>query len=207
MSKPDERPQYRLSRVYSDGAREDFALLPVTSMSMGVTLDRRQLFGTGIAVSSVLTGLTGCGTPKRTANPQPPPPAPVPTLATTSGPLRAHKGPVSGLALTPDGKTVVTAGQDDELKVWPFHPASTNHRSEGLRTTRMAFKPCSSRRMESASWLLPRISWRGSRSPHFPMAARRLTSAAWMPRHSRLRRLRIRACSQSGRKTRPSCTR
>jgi WD40 repeat protein len=113
MSKLD-RPQFQLSRVFSDGTREDLEIAPVTSLGLGVGMDRRGLLGVGVAVSSVLAGLAACG-PKRATIQVPSAPA-----TGSSGPLKAHKTSVSGLSLAPEGSTLVTAGQDDEIKVWGF---------------------------------------------------------------------------------------
>ncbi len=108
------RPQFRLSRVFADGSREDLEVSPIASLSMDIVLDRRELFGVGAAVSTLIAGLSACG-PKKMKSTPPPPPS-----QGTSGPLRAHRTAVSALSLSPDGRTLVTAGINDAIKTWGF---------------------------------------------------------------------------------------
>ncbi|MBA4064991.1 MAG: hypothetical protein C0501_15020 [Isosphaera sp.] len=58
--------------------------------------------------------LRGEGGPVPATAPVPPDPEPVAPLARA----RAHDGPIRGLALTLDGQTLVTAGEDSRLRLW-----------------------------------------------------------------------------------------
>jgi WD40 repeat protein len=116
MSMDFQKPMFQLSRVFDDGSSEELEVVPVTSLDLGVSTDRRGALGAGVTISTLLAALTGCGEKRPPVVQTPPPPKPT---ASTKGPLKAHRTAISGLTLAPDG-TLVTAGQDEGLKLWSF---------------------------------------------------------------------------------------
>jgi WD40 repeat protein len=142
MSIRFEKPQFLLSRVFADGSTEELEVLPVQALAPDVGMDRRGALGAGVAISSVLGMLAGCGEPKRTAAP-PPPPRPVPepvVTGSTSGPLKAHKNAISGLTLAPDGKSLVTAAQNEDIKLWGFPSGEFRSPFTNLPATKNGFQ-------------------------------------------------------------------
>jgi WD40 repeat protein len=134
------KPEFHLQRITSDGAAGPVEVYPVHALPTSAQMGRRGFLGAGVAVSGVL-GLIGCGSqaqPRADSQPtsQPGPiPSPDPAAqdvpkkeppkkeektGTPSSVVYAHKKGVKFLAVTDDGKKLVSVSEytDGELKVW-----------------------------------------------------------------------------------------
>jgi WD40 repeat protein len=107
-----ERPQFELTRVYSDETAEAPEIVPVTRMPWDTRMSRRGALGVGLGAAAALFLLDARGEPlRRTYQSENLLKAPEKTLL-------AHLNEVSALALTPDGKMLVSGSHDNTVKFW-----------------------------------------------------------------------------------------
>ena len=95
------KPEFHLRRVFAEGGAGPVEVYPVLAVPAGAKMSRRGFLGAGVAVSTVLTLAGGCGPPGRAGNV-----------------VNAHTSTVAALAVTPDGKTLISGGRDSRIKFW-----------------------------------------------------------------------------------------
>ncbi len=110
-----ERPRFELARVYADGAEEPPEIVPVTRMPWDTQMDRRGVLGVGIGAAAALFLIESRS--EAAARDYGSFQAENALKAPEKGPL-AHVSQVSELALTPDGKTLVSGSHDNTVKMW-----------------------------------------------------------------------------------------
>jgi WD40 repeat protein len=88
--------------------------MPLKDLPLDTRMGRRGLFGAGLTASGLLAVLDGCG-PKRPQGKKSPG-----AVASSVQQLRAHAGPVTAIAIAPDGSRIVSASADGTMKEWPY---------------------------------------------------------------------------------------
>ena len=116
------RPQFELTRVNADGSSDAPEIVPVTQMPWDTNMNRRGLLGVGIGAAAALFLLENQGEADTAGN------AAEsslngdhqtnPLLKAAEKPRPAHTGRVTALALTPDGRMLVSGSQDNTVKLW-----------------------------------------------------------------------------------------
>ncbi|MGH9845573.1 MAG: WD40 repeat domain-containing protein, partial [Blastocatellia bacterium] len=114
-----ERPQFELARVYEDGTREAPEIVPVTEMPWNTQMNRRGVLGVGIGTAAALFLLEGRGEAAEThASLTKPNQQTGNLIKAPEKPSPAHVGLVSDLAVTPDGKLLISGSADNTVKLW-----------------------------------------------------------------------------------------
>jgi WD40 repeat protein len=110
-----ERPRFELTRIYEDGAREAPEIVPVTEVPWITPMSRRGALGVGIGAAAALFLLEGRGEADSLAsrNPQRDNTIKAPEKAAP-----AHAGQINDLAMTPDGKLLISSSTDNTVKLW-----------------------------------------------------------------------------------------
>jgi len=111
-----ERPQFELTRIYGDGTREVPEIVPVTEVPWSTPMNRRGVLGVGIGTAAALFLLEGrgeAGAPLLGRNPQT-----ENLIKAPEKPLQAHVSLISDLAITPDGKLLISGSADNTVKLW-----------------------------------------------------------------------------------------
>lgn len=113
------KPEFHLARVHSDGSSE-VEIVSVAGLAMDTHTDRRGFLGTAATVSSVLAGSAFAQVPGIPVQPVPAKPAPGarsdPNAKPACGP--AHLVGVNAIAISPDGRTLVSAAAEAPVKLW-----------------------------------------------------------------------------------------
>jgi len=98
---------FELSRVYDSGEQEPPQIVPLSEVVENAKMKRRGFLQVGLSVSAALALLDSCG---------------VKNLSSTNfeSPCDgfAHDGSVTALAISKDGKMLLSAGEDNIIKVW-----------------------------------------------------------------------------------------
>lgn len=123
------RPEFHLRRVFTDGTSDPVQVYTLDTLPSGLPLSRRSIIGTGLTMASAVGLLSGCGeksSPTTTGSaastvPKPPPAANV----------SAHTGGIRGLAVSPDGKILVSVGDDKQIKLWSLPDGQLMKKFEG----------------------------------------------------------------------------
>jgi WD40 repeat protein len=108
-----ERPRFELARVYTDGAQDEPEIVPVGQMPWDTKMERRGFLGVGVGVASLLLLVDGQAAGDQFAGNQDDVPARFPKKV-----LKAHRGAVTAIAISPDGKTLASASEEKTIKVW-----------------------------------------------------------------------------------------
>jgi WD40 repeat protein len=110
-----ERPRFELTRIYEDGAREAPEIVPVTEVPWVTPMSRRGALGVGVGAAAALFLLEGRGEAGSLAsrNPQR-----ENTIKAPEKPAPAHAGQINDLAITPDGKSLISGSADNTVKLW-----------------------------------------------------------------------------------------
>ncbi len=102
-----KRPQYELSRVYQDGPSPPPEIVPVTGLPWDTEMNRRGSLGLGMGAAAALGLLARGGAVAQDG------------IARAPGrAVAAHSNLVTFLAITPDGKTLLSSGLDGIIKIW-----------------------------------------------------------------------------------------
>ena len=113
-------PQFELTRVLSNGTQENPEIVQITGLPWETKADRRGFLGAGIGASLLMALLKGGALAN--ALPLEQTSAVPATGGSTAGPdcngCRAYSGGVSWLAISPDGKLLVSAGGEGSIKLW-----------------------------------------------------------------------------------------
>jgi WD40 repeat protein len=105
-------PRFELTRVFTDGTREELQVVPITAIPAATLTGRRgflattALFGAGVSAAAVL-GYTQATNADNLA----------PYHGCGSG-ILAHTDQVNSLAFSPDGKTLASGSDDNTVKPW-----------------------------------------------------------------------------------------
>jgi WD40 repeat protein len=141
MSESHNRPHFELQRVYSDDTTDEPQIVPITQLPSDTRMGRRGFLGAGVALSSAIAAFStpGCGkeesggtapsAPKVAGDNAPDETAPIESAPEEKAPLYAeqyhygpapiaHRGPITGLALIPGGKSIVSSATDARIKIW-----------------------------------------------------------------------------------------
>ena len=121
-----ERPQFELTRVYEDGTQEAPEIVPVTEMPWNSQMNRRGVLGVGLGAAAALFLLDERAQSSSTYQAEN-------VLKAPEKPPPAHVNEVNALALTPDGKLLISGSHDNTVKLWsmpegqwlatlPIHP-------------------------------------------------------------------------------------
>lgn len=102
-----ERPRFELTRVNTDGTKDRPEIVPVTEMPWDTRMNRRGLLGVGVGAAAALFLLDDQAQASQTG-----------TLRAPERPSLAHSNYVSALAITPDGRTLISASHDNTVKLW-----------------------------------------------------------------------------------------
>ena len=128
-------------------------------------------------------------------------PALLPSAAAQPAPIKAHTALVHGLAVSPDGKTVATAGFDNSIKLWEIAPDGTLKEKKELKGhTGPVTRSRSTRRTR---FLSREARTKLRRSGTSPTARRRPSSRATPPWWTRSRSRRTARPSPAAPPTRP----
>jgi WD40 repeat protein len=111
------KPQFELSRVYDDGNSDPPQIVPLAQLPWDVQADRTGFLAAGLIAASALA-LAGCGSRSRKAvrPPEVVHRTPPPTACVASG-LRTA---TASIAFTPNGKLLVSGGDDATVKLWKW---------------------------------------------------------------------------------------
>jgi WD40 repeat protein len=115
-------PKFELTRVRADGTREAPKIVPVSKLPADMKTSRRGFFGAAMLAGAA--ALAGCAAPPppraraRNGNTTPAAPAAAPAVGSLCGKKRAHKGKINALAFSPDGKFLLSSGDDNTVKLW-----------------------------------------------------------------------------------------
>ena len=96
------KPQFLLTRMYEDGSQEPPEIVPVSQVPAETQFGRRGLLGAGLSAAAIMKLLKAQS-----------PPGVVPSTH-----VKAHSDLVGSLAITPDGRTLLSASDDNTVKVW-----------------------------------------------------------------------------------------
>jgi WD40 repeat protein len=112
-------PRYELARVYSDGTQESAEILPITRVPWDAKMNRRGFLGVGVTAASVLAALGNTETvlgadEKKLENDKFDSDSP----GLDCGEAQAHTKGVSALTISPDGRILVSGGDDHIIKLW-----------------------------------------------------------------------------------------
>lgn len=112
------KPEFHLRRMQSDGYATPVEIYAWNELPRDTEQSRRGFLRTAVALGAVLEGMG------RAAQAQ------APAAANTPSPqkaLRAHSECVTEIAFSPDGRQVVSAGDDYMLKIWPLDGGALLH--------------------------------------------------------------------------------
>ncbi len=110
-----ERPRFELTRIYEDGAREAPRIVPVTEVPWTTLMSRRGALGLGIGAAAALFLLEGRGKADSLASGNPQRES---TIKAPEKPTLAHASQINDLAITPDGKLLISGSADNTVKLW-----------------------------------------------------------------------------------------
>ena len=110
-----QRPNFLLRREYSDGSSNTPQLVPISTVSSSVNMGRRGFLGTSVAITTALTAMSGAAESVYAAVWGA---GQTPIEAVKKARVFAHHDAVNSLAFSPDGKTLVSASGDSQIKVW-----------------------------------------------------------------------------------------
>ncbi|MEW6209158.1 MAG: tail fiber domain-containing protein [Acidobacteriota bacterium] len=102
-----ERPQFELTRVNADGKADAPEIVPVTEMPWDTRMNRRGLLGVGVGAAAALFLLDNQAEANQSN-----------IVRAPERPPLAHSNYVTALALTPDGRMLISASHDNTVKLW-----------------------------------------------------------------------------------------
>lgn len=137
------RPEFHLTSVYEDGARDEPQIVPVTALPWETAMSRRGALGVGLGIAGVLSILSDVFAQEPqgpTSKPAFIPPTEIMACKVPTAALKAHDQGVNTLALTSDGNFLISSGNHSDVKIWDMasgklqkkfetvKPADGNHR-------------------------------------------------------------------------------
>jgi WD40 repeat protein len=112
------RPEFHLTRIHEDGSREPAEIVPVTAMPWETQMSRRGAFGAGLGAASLLLLLDRRAAASAGQRPATPTAPAIPPTQAPAPAARAHASEVAVLLESPDRQTVVSASDDNHIKIW-----------------------------------------------------------------------------------------
>ncbi|MDX2042847.1 MAG: tail fiber domain-containing protein [Acidobacteriota bacterium] len=135
-----ERPQFELAHVSVDETKGSPEIIPVSQVPQSANLARRGFLGIGIGAASALLFIDGKAADRGNGEHS--------QVDSTSGAddasgtftpapsnvLKAHRGSVNALAVSPDGKTIISGSGDNTIKLWSLADGKLRSTLEGHRS-------------------------------------------------------------------------
>lgn len=106
------KPRFELTSIYNDGSVKEPKIVPVTEMPWDTNINRRGFLGTGLLAGTLLTllGKTSLSS--------------TPALNSSfyknfeGNTLNAHCDVINEISISPDGKLLASASDDNRIKLW-----------------------------------------------------------------------------------------
>ena len=105
----ETKPKFLLTRVYEDGTQETPQVAPLIKAINESKMNRRGFIGAGLTASAAVAWLSGC-------DPESGGKHVIPSISCYG--TYAHKDSVLALVISPDGKTLISAGESELCKAW-----------------------------------------------------------------------------------------
>lgn len=115
------KPNFELARVSDDEIKDAPEIIPVSQVPQTANLARRGFLGIGIGAASALLLIDGKAAGKEGGQFDPSSSmddAEGAFVQVSDKALKAHRGSVYALAISPDGKTIISASGDKTIKLW-----------------------------------------------------------------------------------------
>ena len=125
------KPRFELTRIYSDGTKEEPRIVPLVEAIESGKMNRRGFLAASLTAAAAVMFLDGKAISLTTTDN-------VSDNDFDCSNFRAHKGLVNALTVHPDGKSLYSAGDDGYIKIWSLPDGALVKTMEGHKKTIIA---------------------------------------------------------------------